>query len=113
MPGRIATEHLPALYRQALALVYPSLYEGFGLPPVEAMACGTPAIVSNTTSLPEVVGEAALLFDPLNVNDLAVALRRVITNAALRAQLRERGLSRARLYRWAAVAERVQHALSP
>ena len=113
LPGRIAAEHLPALYRQALALAYPSLYEGFGLPPVEAMACGTPIIASNTTSLPEVVGEAALLIDPLNVNDLAAALRRVVTDAALRGQLRERGLSRVRLYRWATVADRVWQALSP
>ncbi len=113
LPGRIAAEHLPALYRQAVVLVYPSLYEGFGLPPVEAMACGTPVIVSKTTSLSEVVGEAALLIDPLEVNDLAVALRQVVTDAALRAQLRQRGLSRARLYRWTAVAERVWQALSP
>ncbi len=111
MPGRIASEDLPALYRQALALVYPSLYEGFGLPPLEAMACGTPAIVSNSTSLPEVVGNAALLVDPMNVKDWAAALQQVVSSAALRAQLRESGLSRARLYRWAAVAERVWQAL--
>jgi glycosyltransferase involved in cell wall biosynthesis len=111
LPGRIAPEHLPALYRQALALVYPSLYEGFGLPPVEAMACGTPTIVSNTTSLPEVVGDAALRVDPLNTNDLASALRRIVTDAALRAQLRERGRLRASRYRWADVANRVWQAL--
>jgi glycosyltransferase involved in cell wall biosynthesis len=111
LPGRIAPEHLPALYRQALALAYPSLYEGFGLPPVEAMACGTPTIVSNTTSLPEVVGDAALLIDPLNVNDLATALRQVVIDAALRAQLRKRGRLQASRYRWTDVADRVRLAL--
>jgi glycosyltransferase involved in cell wall biosynthesis len=111
LPGRIAPEHLPALYRQALMLVYPSLYEGFGLPPVEAMACGTPTIVSNSTSLPEVVGDAAILIDPLSVEDLAQAMQRVVGEAALRAELRERGLQQARRYRWDAVADRVAHTL--
>ena len=62
--GRVQAAHLPALYRGAQALIYPSLYEGFGLPPVEAMACGTPVITSNTTSLPEAVGEAAMTLIP-------------------------------------------------
>jgi glycosyltransferase involved in cell wall biosynthesis len=112
LPGRIAPEHLPALYRQAVALIYPSVYEGFGLPPIEAMACGTPVIASNTTSMPEVVGDAALLVDPFRVDDLAQALKRVVSDAALRAELRARGLTQAKQYRWEAVAERVWRALS-
>jgi glycosyltransferase involved in cell wall biosynthesis len=111
LPGRIAPEHLPALYRRALTLIYPSLYEGFGLPPVEAMACGTPVIVSNTTSLPEVVGDAALLIDPLSVDDLAQVLKRIVSDSALRADLRERGLQQVSQYRWDAVAGRVRHVL--
>ena len=111
LPGHIAPEHLPSLYRQATMLVYPSLYEGFGLPPVEAMACGTPAVVSNTTSLPEVVGDAAVLVDPLSVEDLAQAMKRVVSDTALRAGLRERGLKQAQRYRWEAVAEQVSRTL--
>jgi alpha-1,3-rhamnosyl/mannosyltransferase len=84
----------------ARAFVYPSLYEGFGLPPLEAMACGTPVITSRVSALPEVVGNAALLIDPLDVDGLADALRRMWDDDALRADLRTRGLARARLYTW-------------
>ncbi len=104
--GYVADEELPALYRAASALVYPSLFEGFGLPPLEAMACGTPVITSNTSSLPEVVGEAALLVDPYNENELADAMLRIIIDQPLRAQLRARGLSRAGLFTWRAAAEK-------
>jgi glycosyltransferase involved in cell wall biosynthesis len=103
--GYVADEELPALYRSAAALVYPSLFEGFGLPPLEAMACGTPVITSNVSSLPEVVGAAALLIDPYSENDLAQALRNIITDQPLRARLRAEGLRRAAAFTWRAAAE--------
>jgi glycosyltransferase involved in cell wall biosynthesis len=84
----------------ARAFVYPSLYEGFGWPPLEAMACGTPVITSNISALPEVVGDAALLVDPLDVDGLAAAILRLWDDEALRDDLRARGLARARLFTW-------------
>ncbi len=99
-PGYIPAAELPDWYRAAELLIYPSLYEGFGLPPLEAMACGTPVITSNTSSLPEVVGDAALLVDPYDVEAIADALARLLEDAELRRQLREAGLQRARLFSW-------------
>jgi glycosyltransferase involved in cell wall biosynthesis len=96
--GYVAQPDLPALYGASTALVYPSLFEGFGLPPLEAMACGTPVVCSNAAALPEVVGDAALLIDPRSVTDLAAALRSLLDNEDLRARLRERGLARAALF---------------
>jgi glycosyltransferase involved in cell wall biosynthesis len=90
----------PALLTGARAFVYPSLYEGFGLPPLEAMACGTPVLTSNVASLPEVVGDAALLTSAEDVPALAAALERIWTDDALRADLRARGLARAREFSW-------------
>jgi len=110
--GYIAPGDLPALYGAAMAFVYPSLFEGFGLPPLEAMACGTPVITSNTTSLPEVVGDAAVQVDPLDVEALAGALARVTGDAGLRAELRARGLERAGQFTWEKTARqtlRVYH----
>jgi len=98
--GYIPAEDLPALYGAATAFVYPSLFEGFGLPPLEAMACGTPVICSNTSSLPEVVGDAAITVDPLATSDLAAALRAVLDDTDLRARLRHAGLQRAALFSW-------------
>lgn len=109
--GFIPDEDLPAYYRGALALAFPSQYEGFGLPALEAMACGTPVVTSNVTSLPEVVGDAAVLVDPHDVESIADGLRRVITNADLRADLRVRGLARAALFSWDRTAEAVRAAL--
>lgn len=97
-------EDLPALYAGALAFVYPSLYEGFGLPPLEAMACGTPVITSGRASLGEVVGEAALLVDPEDPQDIRKAMARVLSNAKLRQELRERGLRQASRFKWARTA---------
>ncbi len=90
----------PAVMSGASAFVYPSLYEGFGLPPLEAMACGVPVICSNASSLPEVVGEGGILFEPRDVGALAAALTRVLADPGLCAQLRERGLARARKFSW-------------
>ncbi len=100
LTGYVAQEQLPALYSGAMALVYPSLYEGFGLPPLEAMACGTPVVTSGTTSLPEVVGDSALLVDPLCPDSIAEGIQRIVMDAPLRDQLRERGLMRARGITW-------------
>ncbi|GAC1322053.1 MAG: glycosyltransferase family 1 protein [Chloroflexota bacterium] len=91
---------LLALYNMADAFVYASLYEGFGLPPLEAMACGTPVACSNVSSLPEVVGEAAVMFDPEDVDHMSDVLLKVIGDASLRESLRERGLHRARAFSW-------------
>jgi glycosyltransferase involved in cell wall biosynthesis len=104
--GYANDEDLPALYRSAVALVYPSLFEGFGLPPLEAMACGTPVITSNSSSLPEVVGDAALLVNPYEESELAQAMWRITNDAALRSQLSQAGLQQAKRFTWAAAAEK-------
>jgi glycosyltransferase involved in cell wall biosynthesis len=96
----VSFEDLPALLNGAHLLVFPSLYEGFGLPPLEAMSCGTPVIASNSTSLPEVVGDAGILVDPEQVGDLAAAIRCVLTDHTLRATLRARGLAQAKKFSW-------------
>ncbi|HZU29062.1 MAG TPA: glycosyltransferase family 1 protein [Bryobacteraceae bacterium] len=102
--GYVKQEHLPALYSGALALCYPSLYEGFGLPPVEAMACGTPVVTSASTSLPEVVGSAAVLVNAEEIDDIGEGMRRVVESADLRASLRKTGLAKAATYSWDAAA---------
>ncbi len=93
-------DHFPALYSGASAFAYPSLYEGFGLPPLEAMACGTPTVVADTSSLPEVVGDAALLHAPTDDQALADALLRLLEDEALHADLGRRGLARAARFSW-------------
>jgi len=103
--GFVRDEDLPALYNLADLFVFPSVYEGFGLPPLEAMACGTPVVVSNTSSLPEVVGQAGLLVSPTDVGALAEAMARALRNGELRARLRARGLEQARRFTWQKVAE--------
>jgi alpha-1,3-rhamnosyl/mannosyltransferase len=102
--GRVDEAHLPALYRLSEALVFPSLVEGFGLPVVEAMACGTPVIASSASSVPEAAGGAALLFDPFRPDDLAQRLRQFLADPSLRRELRARGLARAAQVTWDAVA---------
>ncbi|MFQ5811568.1 MAG: glycosyltransferase family 4 protein, partial [Anaerolineae bacterium] len=99
-PGYIAAEDLPALLYGARLFVFPSLYEGFGLPVLEALACGTPVVCSNASSLPEVAGDAALLVDPLDVEGLAAAMERVLGDEELRAELIERGFEQARKFSW-------------
>ena len=103
--GRVPSADLVYLYNVACVLVQPSFYEGFGLTPLEAMNCGTPVIVSNTSSLPEVVGDAALLIDPHDVDGLTVALWRVLTEKELRKDLTCKGLKRAKKFSWKQTAE--------
>ena len=103
-PGYVSQDDLPLWYNAADVFVYPSLYEGFGLPPLEAMACGTPAIVSNTSSLPEVVGQAGVMVDPDDPEALADAMEAVITDRERHRQLAEAGLERASHYTWAETA---------
>ncbi|HYW70266.1 MAG TPA: glycosyltransferase family 1 protein [Pyrinomonadaceae bacterium] len=102
--GYVADEHLNALYSAATCFVYPSYFEGFGLPILEAMQCGTPVIAGNRTSIPEVTGEAALLFDPFDVQSLVEALKRVLNDSEYRATLRASGLQRASEFSWLTTA---------
>ena len=104
-PGYIPVSELPLWYNAAELFVYPSLYEGFGLPPLEAMACGTPVVTANTSSLPEVVGEAGLTVDPLDVEGLAEAMRRALEDEILWRDMRERGLQRAKDFSWTKMAQ--------
>ena len=103
--GYVPDEDLPALYNAADLFVYPSLYEGFGLPPLEAMACGTPVITSNTSSLPEVVGDAGIMVNPYSVDELANKMYEVLTNDGLREELSKKGLERSKLFSWKKCAE--------
>lgn len=106
LTGYVADEDLPPLYRAARAFVYPSLFEGFGLPPLEAMACGTPVVTSDVSSLPEVTGDAALLIDPTDEQALANALIEIVNNERLRAELREKGIAQAKKFAWRDAAEK-------
>jgi glycosyltransferase involved in cell wall biosynthesis len=106
--GRVENEDLLYLYNAACCLAHPAFYEGFGLTPLEAMACGTPVIVSNVSSMPEVVGDAALLVDPNNPEELAVAMYRLLSDEALRAELRAKGLARASVFSWERAARETQ-----
>ncbi len=99
-PDYVPDADLPALFAACDAFVFPSLYEGFGLPPLEAMACGAPVVCSNTSSLPEVVGDAALCVNPRNPGEIATAVERVIQDARLREELRTKGLAQAARFSW-------------
>jgi glycosyltransferase involved in cell wall biosynthesis len=103
--GYVPDDELPAFYAGADVFALPSLYEGFGLPVIEAMACGTPVLTSSTGATAEVAGDAALLADPLSVNAIRDGLRRLLTNAELREDLRERGLARAARFSWTRAAD--------
>lgn len=105
--GYVAEEDKPAIYAGALAFVFPSFYEGFGIPPLEAMACGTPVIVSNTSSLPEVVGDAGILINPMDIESLAFEIDRLINDQALRKNYIEKGLERAENFSWDDSAKKV------
>ena len=99
-PGYVDTEELPAIYNLADVFVYPSLYEGFGLPPLEAMACGCPVITSNVASLPEVVGDAAKTLDPLDVEALAFSMERLLDDVDVRRKFVDMGLQRVKHFTW-------------
>jgi glycosyltransferase involved in cell wall biosynthesis len=103
--GYVANEDLAALYSGAMVFVYPSLYEGFGLPPLEAMQCGTPVITSNTSSLPEVVGDAGIMLDPKDVDGLCGSLLSLYEDAGIRADMAAKSLERAALFSWKRCAE--------
>lgn len=98
--GYVDNKKLASLYRKAFCLIYPSFYEGFGLPPLEAMACGCPVIVSNVASLPEVCGDAAYYVDPYSVESIAEGIEKVLTEEELRQSLIKKGLERAQLFSW-------------
>ena len=102
--GYVPETDLPALYTAALCFVYPSYFEGFGLPPLEAMQCGTPVIAGEQTSLPETVGDAGLLVDPYDESSIARGIARLIDDPGLRARLRARGLERACMFSWSETA---------
>jgi glycosyltransferase involved in cell wall biosynthesis len=104
--GHIPESELSMIYQGAVALVYPSLYEGFGLPPLEAMQCGCPVITSKTSSLPEVVGGAGLLIDPYSIDDLVTSMLAVLGNEPLRRELISKGVERSKLFSWRRNAER-------
>ena len=107
--GYMPDETLAVLYRLATVFVFPSLYEGFGLPPLEAMASGTPVVTSNVSSLPEVAGDAAVLVDPYDPVSIADGIRRVLTDSALRDALRTKGFQRAAEFSWEQSVRRVRH----
>jgi glycosyltransferase involved in cell wall biosynthesis len=105
--GPLKEDDLLYLYNAADLFVYPSLYEGFGLPPLEAMACGTPVITSNTSSLPEVVGDAGIMVDPYNIDELAKAMHKVLSNDGLREDMIKNGLERAKMFNWEKYAREI------
>jgi len=103
--GYVPEVELPYLYGAADVFVYPSIYEGFGLPPLEAMACGTPVITSNTSSLPEVVGDAGIMIDPYDVDGLVQAMHSILRDDTLKQELSKKGLERARKFSWVRCAK--------
>jgi len=104
--GYVPEHDLPALYTGATCFVYPSYFEGFGLPPLEAMKCGAPVITGDRTSLPEVVGDAGLLVDPFDIDAIASAIQSIVTDSKLRSALKSRSLNRARMFDWRKTAKR-------
>ncbi|MER3472472.1 MAG: glycosyltransferase family 1 protein [Armatimonadota bacterium] len=112
LAGYILREHLPGVYAAARALLYPSLYEGFGLPPLEAMGCGTPVLASSVSAMPEVIGEAGVLVDPRNVQEMAEGIQRITQDEALRRQITQRGLQRVRRFRWDDAAQQTLQVLT-
>lgn len=105
LPGHIPEKDLILLYNGASLFVYPSLYEGFGLPPLEAMACGCPVVVSNAASIPEVVGNIGLYVNPYKVDEIVSAMEKVLTNKSLREEMVGRGLERVKLFSWEKMAK--------
>jgi glycosyltransferase involved in cell wall biosynthesis len=108
--GRVDDSQLAKLYAQSVALIYPSLSEGFGIPPLEAMICGTVPIVSNCSSMPEVVGDAGLLIDPKHAESLADAMERIMNQSFLREALLRKAFDRAKLFSWDRTVELIFNA---
>jgi glycosyltransferase involved in cell wall biosynthesis len=108
-PGYVANEDLVLWYNAATVFAYPSLYEGFGMPILEAQACGTPVMTSNVPPLPEAAGDAALFSDPYDVEALATNMNRLLTEKSLRFELRERGLAHASEFTWMRTAQETAH----
>jgi glycosyltransferase involved in cell wall biosynthesis len=106
--GYVMEEELPKWYNASDLLVYPCLYAGFGLPPLEAMACGTPVITSNTSSLPEVVDDAGIMVDPYNVNSMSLNMYEILTNQGLQTDLMRKGIKRAKSFNWDKSARETQ-----
>lgn len=109
--GQVSEEELASWYKGAIVTAFPSLYEGFGLPLIESMACGTPVIASNTSSLPEIGGDAGYYIDPLSIDSIACGLKSIIHNDSTRSAMREKGLLRAKLFTWDRTAQLVSDAL--
>ncbi|GER86980.1 hypothetical protein KDW_11420 [Dictyobacter vulcani] len=107
--GRVTDLELITLYSLADVFAFPSFFEGFGIPPLEAMACGAPVITSNTSSLPEVVGDAALQVDPHNIEELTHAILQLLKNEGLREDLRQKGYLRAQQFTWERSAQKMLH----
>jgi len=107
LTGYVANTDLPAIYSQCNAFLYPSLRESFGIPILEAMACGVPVITSNTSSMPEVAGDAALIIDPFKPEEITAAMTRIIADTNLRKELTGRGINRAAGFSWRSMAEQV------
>ena len=109
LPGYITENELPAIYANALCLVFPSLYEGFGLPPLEAMSCGCPVIASNVTSIPEVCDDAALYFDPLNIEEIVSTMKQIIEDNKTVSQLKEKGFNNLKRFTWQIFAQNLKN----
>jgi len=107
--GYLDDAAVPLLMKGAVAFLFPSLYEGFGMPPLEAMACGVPVISSNAASLPEVVGDAGILIDPYNVKELSEAMERVLKDGEMRNMMRRKGLLQVQNYTWEKSAEKLKN----
>jgi glycosyltransferase involved in cell wall biosynthesis len=105
--GRVDQDDLPFIYNGADLFVYPSFAEGFGIPPLEAMACGVPVITSNTTSLPEVIGDAGIMFNPWDIKEICNAMQMVLFDTVLQRKLIARGLKQAKKFSWQKSAEKV------
>lgn len=110
--GKVSEIELSAWYKGAIATVFPTLYEGFGLPIIESMACGTPVIASNTTSLPEVGGKSAHYFDPYSIESISTAMCKMASDSELRSTMRESGFHQAKKYSWDNTAELVKQAIA-
>ncbi len=109
--GLVADSQMPSLYRSAEALVFVSMYEGFGLPAAEAMACGTPVLASSTTALPEITGDAALLVDPMSVEQITTGIERIATDTCLRGELSKKGPLQAGKFSWTSTITTVRRLL--